>query len=84
MSQLLWYVAHTRPRCEKKLLQYCQRENLAATLPCYHSAHKYRGKTVVFEKPLFPGYVFLHLPPTRRGLLRQCDYLAKLLEVTNQ
>lgn len=84
MSQLLWYVAHTRPRCEKKLLQYCQRENLAATLPCYQSAHKYRGKTVVFKKPLFPGYVFLQMSPASRSVIRQCDHLASLLEISDQ
>ncbi len=84
MSQLPWYVAHTRPRCEKKLLQFCQRESLAATLPCYQSAHKYRGKTVVFKKPLFPGYVFVQMPADQRGVMRQCDHLANLLEVADQ
>jgi transcription antitermination factor NusG len=84
VSDLLWYVAHTRPRCEKKLVQFCQRAELAATLPCYRAAHKYRGKTVVFQKPLFPGYVFLHIAAGRRGTLRQSDYLANLLEVADQ
>ena len=84
VSQLLWYVAHPRPRCEKKLLQYCQRNALNAHLPCYHSAHKYRGKTVVFNKPLFPGYVFLQIPGENRGLVLQSDYLANLLEVFDQ
>ncbi len=84
MSQLLWYVAHTRPRCEKKLLQYCERENLAASLPCYKSAHKYRGKTLVFKKPLFPGYVFIEMPPLRRGVVLQSDHLANLLEISDQ
>ena len=83
-GQLLWYVAHTRPRCEKKLLQLCGREDLDASLPCYKSAHKYRGKTVVFRKPLFPGYVFLHIPTARRAVVQQSDHLAKLLEVADQ
>jgi transcription antitermination factor NusG len=84
VSQLLWYVAHTRPRCEKKLLQYCARESLVASLPCYKSAHKYRGKTVVFKKPLFPGYVFLQILAAKRAVVLQSDYLANLLEVTDQ
>ena len=81
---LLWYVAHTRPRCEKKLLEYCGRKNLAATLPCYRSAHKYRGKTVVFQKPLFPGYLFLQMPAEKRGLVLQSDHVANLLDVHDQ
>jgi transcription antitermination factor NusG len=84
MSDLLWFVAHTRPRCEKKLLQFCEREGLPATLPCYRAAHKYRGKTVVFQKPLFPGYVFLKILLEQRKKIHQSDYLANLLEVADQ
>ena len=79
-----WYVAHTRPRCEKKLFDHCLREQVAATLPCYVSAHKYRGKTVVFQKPLFPGYVFLQLQPRFSSAIRQSDHVANLLEVHDQ
>jgi hypothetical protein len=57
-TDLLWFVAHTRPRCEKKFVQFCERDGLFTTLPCHCAVHKYRGKTVVFQKPLFPGYVF--------------------------
>jgi transcriptional antiterminator RfaH len=84
VSSLLWHVAHTRPRCEKKLLQFCEREQLYARLLCYESAHKYRGKTVVFQKPLFPGYVFLQFSPVKRGVILQSDYLANLLEIADQ
>jgi transcription antitermination factor NusG len=84
MSQLLWYVAHTRPRCEKKLVQYCERADLLARLPCFRVAHKYRGKTVVFKKPLFPGYVFLQIPPDSSGVVLQSDHVANLLTVTDQ
>ena len=84
VSSLRWFVAHTRPRREKKLVEYCRRQNLAATLPCYNTAHKYRGKTVVFQKPLFPGYVFLQLEPRRKDSVVQNDHVAKLLEVFDQ
>jgi len=80
----LWFVAHTRPRCEKKLEQYCSQERIAATLPLYRSVRKYRGKTVVFHKPLFPGYLFLQMPNTRRQAVYQSKYVANLLEVFDQ
>lgn len=79
-----WVVAHTKPRCEKKLAQYCDREGIDSTLPCYRSPHRYRGKTVVFLKPLFPGYVFLRLDSDQRRLVLQSDYVANLLTVTDQ
>ena len=84
MPELQWLVAHTKPRREKKLVEYCQRQGFAATLPCYNSAHKYRGKTVVFRKPLFPSYVFLQLEPEQKATVRQNDNVANLLEVFDQ
>ena len=82
--QLQWFVAHTRPRCEKKLVEYCQRAALTTTLPCYTAVHKYRSKTVRFSKPLFPGYVFLHLAEGQPQKVYQSDYVANLLKVFDQ
>ncbi len=84
MLALPWFVAHTKPRREKKLAEYCLRQAITATLPTYRSAHKYRGKTVVFQKPLFPGYVFLKLDPRQKDFMRQNDHVANLLEVFDQ
>ena len=84
MGDLLWYVAHTRPRCEKKLAEYCERQGFIVTLPCYRSVKKYNRKTAVFEKPLFPNYVFLRLELPQRQKVFQSDYVANLLEVTDQ
>lgn len=84
MSARLWFVAHTRPRREKKLVDFCSREVIPATLPCYSSGHKYRGKTVVFRKPLFPGYVFLQLQDGERETVRQNEHVANLLNVFDQ
>ena len=63
---------------------YCARLGIAATLPCYDSVHKYRGKTVIFRKPLFPGYVFLQLESAGKNTLTQNEHVANLLEVFDQ
>ena len=84
MSDLRWFVAHTRPRREKKLAQYAEREGLSFTLPCFKAAHKYRGKTVVFQKLVFPGYVFFRLLESQRQLVYQSDYVANLLKVPDE
>lgn len=65
-------------------MEYCARQGIAATLPCYESAHKYRGKTVVFRKPLFPGYAFLQLKTGQSDTVRQNDHVANLLQVFDQ
>jgi transcriptional antiterminator RfaH len=84
VTEVRWFVIHTKPRREKKLVEYCARQGIAATLACYASAHKYRGKTVVFQKPLFPGYVFVQLEPRQKDPVRQNDHVANLLEVFDQ
>ena len=84
MGDVLWYVAHTRPRCEKKLADYCKRQGFQVTLPFYRSVKKYERKAAIFEKPLFPNYVFLQLEPIQRQKVYQSDFVANLLDVTDQ
>ena len=38
----------------------------------------------MFQKPLFPGYVFLLLEPGQKDAVRQNDHVANLLEVFDQ
>jgi transcription antitermination factor NusG len=84
VSELVWFAAHTKPRREKKLSEFCDRQGFAVTLPQYKSVHRYRGKTVTFQKPLFPGYVFLQLLPTQAATVRQNEHVANLLDVYDQ
>jgi transcription antitermination factor NusG len=84
VTETVWFVAHVKPRREKKLVEYCLRQSLSVTLPCYDAVHKYRGKTVVFHKPLFPGYVFLQIRPEQKAGIRQNEHVANLLDVLDQ
>ncbi|MDP6794229.1 MAG: transcription termination/antitermination NusG family protein [Verrucomicrobiota bacterium] len=79
-----WYVAHVRPRCEKKLVEHGKIYHFPTTLPTYSSTKKYRGKVVTFHKPLFPGYVFLQLNRKTREAAKQSNYVANMLEVPDQ
>lgn len=84
MNDLRWFVAHTKPRCEKKLATWCSKESLQSTLPCFRTVHKYRGKVVTFEKPLFPGYLFLELRESETRRVAQSDYTVRVLTVADQ
>ena len=84
MMVLPWHVAHTRPRREKKLAEYCTREGFEFTLPLFKSVKRYGPKTVVFEKPLFPGYMFLRLDPDQSPKVKSSQYVANLLSVPDQ
>ena len=82
--EVRWFVAHVRPRCEKKLAEYCEREKFEVCLPCYRSERKYLRKKVTFQKPLFPGYVFLRIADLQKSKVAQSDYVANLLKVVDQ
>jgi len=84
METLAWFVVHTRPRREKKLKNYCEKEQFIAVLPCFASVHKYRRKTVQFDKPLFPGYLFVQILPTQKQSLAQNEHVARVLTVFDQ
>ena len=79
-----WFVAHVKPRCEKKLVQYGNIYGFKTELPTYKSVKKYISKEVVFDKPLFPGYVFLFLNNESRKAAIQSNFVANLLHVVDQ
>ena len=64
-------MAHTRPRCEKKLEQFCQQEAIAAYLPVRSRKHRYGARERVFSSPVFPGYLFCVVDPGGMMTLRQ-------------
>jgi transcription antitermination factor NusG len=75
----IWVVAHTRARCEKQVVAWAEREGIETELPQYQTQHRYAGKTVKFNKPLFPGYVFARAPDVGGGKIGQCKYVAQVL-----
>lgn len=79
-----WFVAHTRPRAEKKLASYCDREGFTSELPTIRTVRRYRGKVCAFDNPLFPGYVFLRISPVSKQKVFQSDYCARIIHVTYQ
>src|SRR5688572_32291264 len=83
-SDVVWFVAHVRPRCEKKMARYCDEINVKTLVPLYRSVHKYGNKRAFFDKPLFPGYVFLHASPFDRRNIYRSDYVANILAVHDQ
>ena len=66
------------------MAEFAAREGFQVTLPLFKSVKKYPGKVVSFEKPLFPNYVFLRLLPHERKKIYQSDFVANLLDVSDQ
>lgn len=79
-----WFVCHTKPRCEKKFSTLLAVEQFAHYLPLIQSVRRYGSQKKTFTKPLFPGYVFARLEPTRKDRIYQQDLLVRSLMVENE
>lgn len=79
-----WVVVHSRPRCEKKVVQVCGQQGWFTYLPLRTKVHRYGGRERTFSSPLFPGYIFCVTPEAGKSFLRQNRYVANLLEVYDQ
>lgn len=76
-----WLVCHTKPRCEKKFAALMGAEKFEHYLPLVDSIRKYAQQTKRFTKPLFPGYVFAHVPAEKKTRIYQQDLLARAIIV---
>jgi len=79
-----WFVCHTKPRCEKKFSALLTVESFDHYLPLIQSVRRYGTQKKTFTKPLFPGYVFARLEPTRKDRIYQQDLLVRSLMVVNE
>lgn len=66
-GSLRWYAAYTKPCHEKRVAEHLEIRNVEFFLPLYHSGRRWNnGCTVTLERPLFPNYVFVHIPASKR------------------
>ena len=76
-----WKVVYTHPRAEKKVAEECQALGLRHYLPLRSATRVYQRRKVTFLTPLFPGYVFVELPPAGRAALLGRGHVARVLRV---
>lgn len=57
----LWTPVRTKPRHEKKFIEYCEAHGITFYLPLRRSVKRYQRRTVEFYIPMFTGYVFCSL-----------------------
>ncbi|OGV39022.1 MAG: hypothetical protein A2X48_17825 [Lentisphaerae bacterium GWF2_49_21] len=54
----LWTPVRTKPRQEKKFVEYCSSNSMKYYLPLRKNVKRYQRRTVEFYIPMFSGYVF--------------------------
>jgi transcription antitermination factor NusG len=62
-----WYAAYTKPCHEKRVAEHLEIRKIELFLPLYLSSRRWNnGCKVTLERPLFPGYVFVHILSNER------------------
>jgi transcriptional antiterminator RfaH len=79
-----WVVLHTKPRCEKKLMQHARQKPCRTWIPTTRRAHHYGRRVREYDVPLINGYVFACVHNEDLGWFRNNPYVANLLEVPNE
>ncbi len=75
-----WYVLYLRPRCEKKLAEYCRIHGLKHYLPLRSETKVYQRRKVTVEKPLFPSYFFASFDGEGRLKVLKTNNVLRILE----
>jgi transcription termination/antitermination protein NusG len=62
-SAASWYAVYTSPRHEKKVAAYLDAREIEHYVPLYSLPRRWKdGSRVIIREPLFPNYVFVHIP----------------------
>lgn len=61
-----WFALHVRSRCEKMVSVSLRSKGYEEFLPLYRSRNRWSDRLKNVDLPLFPGYVFCRLHPSRR------------------
>jgi transcription antitermination factor NusG len=61
-----WYALYTCPNHEKRVAQQLDGRAVEYFLPVHVSVRRWKDRRVSIDLPLFPGYIFVHLPLRER------------------
>lgn len=61
-----WYAVYTFPRHEKSVAEQLKLKSVESYLPLYEKLSRWKDRTCLLQLPLFPGYVFVHIPLSQR------------------
>ncbi len=81
---MTWSVLHLKPRTEKRVAEICARQRLPCYLPLRRSVRIYQRRKVVFDLPLFPGYIFVACDESSRALLFRGNHIIRVLKPESQ
>ena len=79
-----WHVLYLRPRCEKKMAEFCRVQGFSHYLPLREETKIYQRRKVTVSKPLFPSYFFAAFDPEGRLDLLKTNNIVRILDPTTR
>ena len=79
MQNSPWQVLHVYSNHEKRVAQHLAVRSVENYVPLYSERKKWTDRTVVLERPLFSGYVFVRLEPQSRVSIISTPGVLRLL-----
>jgi transcriptional antiterminator RfaH len=58
-----WYVVQIQPHAEERARRHLVNQGFKVYLPRYHRTVRHARRSVSVLRPLFPGYLFVHIDP---------------------
>jgi len=80
-----WYAAYTKPCHEKRVAEHLEIRKIESFLPLYRGSRRWNnGCNITFERPLFPGYVFVHIPLNERVRVLKLSGVVSIVGTTRE
>lgn len=64
LTKSSWYVVHTHPHVEGKVVTHLRRQGFDTYLPMFRKNWRHAGRSAVVLRPLFPRYLFVAIDIT--------------------
>ena len=74
-----WYAVYTRSRHEKTVAEQLVHKSVDHFLPLYETVRKWKNGRFKVNLPLFPGYLFVHIPLQERLQVLQVPGVVQLV-----
>jgi len=74
-----WFAVHTRSRHENVVAHHLRGRSIEHLLPVYQSMRRWKDRTKKLNLPLFPGYLFVHIPRSESRRVLELPGVARLV-----
>lgn len=81
MTSSSWLVLHVIKNREKRVAEHLVARSLEHYLPLYRERSRWSDRTVVLDRPLFPGYIFIRYTLSTRIAVISTPHVLGLLGV---